>query len=182
MKLLLHICCAPCSIIPLEYYKNENYEVSGYFYNPNIHPISEHTKRIQTLNDYSKQIGLNVIYDNEYLEDEWLKLSKDTIRCNFCYQIRLENVFKYACQFGYDAVSTSLLISPYQNHELIKETCEKLASLYNVKFIYKDFRPLFYEGQNKAREYGLYRQKYCGCIFSLFERDNLIKIKKEVVK
>ncbi|MEG2351563.1 MAG: epoxyqueuosine reductase QueH [Bacilli bacterium] len=91
-------------------------------------------------------------------------------RCGFCYLMRLEKAAKYAKENGFDAFSTTLLISPYQNHELLKNTALIIEKKYGIKFLYRDFRPGFRQGQNKAREIGLYMQKYCGCIFSEEER------------
>ena len=93
-------------------------------------------------------------------------------RCFFCYRIRLEKTAVYAAQNGYDAFSTSLLISPYQQHDVIRRMGEELAAHYKVKFFYRDFRPLFREGQAEARALGLYRQKYCGCEYSIAEKNN----------
>jgi predicted adenine nucleotide alpha hydrolase (AANH) superfamily ATPase len=91
-------------------------------------------------------------------------------RCAFCYRLRLEKTARYAAENGCDAFSTTLLISPYQNHELIKEIAGELAVLYKVQFLYRDFRPRFREGQREARKAGYYMQKYCGCIYSEEER------------
>ena len=91
------------------------------------------------------------------------------MRCEYCYTVRLEKVFEYASKNGYTAVTTTLLISPYQKHEKIIEVCEKLSQKYGVKFLYKDYRPYFRHGQQIAKDMGLYRQKFCGCIFSIDE-------------
>ena len=92
-------------------------------------------------------------------------------RCyNYCYRVRLEQTARDAKENGYTAFTTTLLISPYQNHEKIKEICEEMAEKYDIKFLYRDFRPGFRQGQAKARQLGLYMQKYCGCVFSEEER------------
>lgn len=96
-------------------------------------------------------------------------LQKSGKRCVYCYRSRLEATFKYAKENGYDAVTTTLFISPYQDHELLKEICENLSREYNIEYVYNDFRKYFREGQNKARELNLYRQKFCGCIYSIDE-------------
>lgn len=97
-------------------------------------------------------------------------------RCSHCYDCRLEETARHASENGFTAFSTTLLISPYQNHELIISTAEQKAKKYGVEFLYRDFRPNFREGQRRAREKGLYMQKYCGCIFS--EEDRYLKKRK----
>lgn len=170
MKVLLHTCCAPCSIECIEMLSE--YEVSLYWYNPNIHPFIEYKNRLEGIKEYSKLIGIDVVYNDTYGLREFTKSVVDNIdgRCDYCYRERLEETAKYASLNGYEGFSTSLLVSPYQNHEKIKSICEELSKKYNIRFIYKDFRENFRKGQNKARELGIYMQKYCGCIFSEEER------------
>lgn len=165
MKLLMHMCCAPCSVYPLKYFINEKIDVTGLFYNPNIHPKEEYDRRHKSVEDLSKLLQIKVHYLDKYLEDVWLNY-KDNDRCKMCYTMRLDKVASYAKEHGFDAFTTSLLISPYQKHELIKEIAEELAVKYKIPFYYIDFRPHFREGQAMAKELGLYRQKYCGCIIS----------------
>jgi len=172
MKLLLHICCAPCSIMVVDDLRRNNIDVTGYWYNPNIHPFTEYKSRMDTLKEYSSNINLEVIYNDYYGLKKFTKevVSNIENRCVKCYRMRLEETARYAKENNYEAFSTTLLISPYQNHELLKEVGEQLAKEYGIKFYYKDFRPVFKEGQRLAREKGLYMQKYCGCIFSEEER------------
>lgn len=172
MKLLLHTCCAPCSVYCLEELKKENIDITSYWYNPNIHPYKEYEARLECLKKYDEELRIPLIIDDYYGLREFCKNTVDKLgnRCGYCYLCRLEKTAKYAKEHGFDAFSTTLLISPYQNHELLKKTGEMLSKKYNVNFLYKDFRPGFKEGQNRAREIGLYMQKYCGCIFSEEER------------
>lgn len=171
MKLLMHMCCAPCSTYPLKILKDKKIDVTGLFYNPNIHPLEEYQMRLNTVLEYSKLVDLNVIYVDGYMEDTWLNYTGDNLsRCTMCYSIRLDKVASYAKKNGYDAFTTSLLVSPYQKHDLIKELGEKFSKKYDIAFYYEDFRPGFREGQAIAKELGLYRQKYCGCIISYNER------------
>lgn len=165
MKLLMHMCCAPCSTYPVKILKEKNINFTGYFYNPNIHPYEEYERRRNTVKEFSEIVNIDVIYNDEYLEREWLEY-KDNNRCKMCYNLRIEKTALYASLNGYNAFTTTLLISPYQNHELIKELGNKYAKKYGIEFYYEDFRPYFREGQSIAREYNLYRQKYCGCIIS----------------
>lgn len=172
MKLLLHICCAPCSAACIKVLREENIDIVGYWYNPNIHPFKEYDNRLKALKEYSKMINLNVIYDDFYGLDEFVKNTVNIIdnRCGYCYLFRMERVVKYAHDNGYDAFSSTLFISPYQKHDLLKSICEKLSKKYNIKFLYRDFRPYYELGREMFRETGLYMQKYCGCIFSERER------------
>lgn len=172
MKLLLHICCAPCSAACIKVLREENIDIVGYWYNPNIHPFKEYDNRLKALKEYSKMINLNVIYDDFYGLDEFVKNTVNIIdnRCGYCYLSRMERVVKYAHDNGYDAFSSTLFISPYQKHDLLKSICEKLSKKYNIQFLYRDFRPYYELGREMFRETGLYMQKYCGCIFSERER------------
>lgn len=172
MKLLLHICCAPCSAACIKVLREENIDIVGYWYNPNIHPFKEYDNRLKALKEYSKMINLNVIYDDFYGLDEFVKNTVNIIdnRCGYCYLSRMERVVKYAHDNGYDAFSSTLFISPYQKHDLLKSICENLSKKYNIQFLYRDFRPYYELGREMFRETGLYMQKYCGCIFSERER------------
>ncbi len=168
MKVLLHMCCGPCSTYPVQELMNEGIDIEGYFYNPNIHPIEEHTKRRENVEKFSKNKNIPVIYDDDFRQTEWEGM-KDIgeARCLHCYSVRLENTAKLAVQRGCDAFTTTLLVSPYQKHDLIKELGEKYAAQYGTTFLYRDFRPGFRQGQQLAKDMELYRQKYCGCILSL---------------
>lgn len=175
MKLLMHTCCAPCSIFCIASLRKEKIEPVLYWYNPNIHPYTEYKMRKRTLQEYAKQMNIQTIFEEEYGLQEFTKnvIYDLKNRCqNYCYRIRLEQTVKYAKANGYDAFTTTLFVSPYQNHEAIKQIAEELAQKYHIQFLYRDFRPGFREGQQKARELGLYMQKYCGCIFSEEDRYN----------
>lgn len=168
MKLLLHMCCGPCSTYPVQELLNEGIDIQGYFYNPNIHPIEEHKKRKENVEKFSQLKNIPVLYDDDFRQDEWEGMRDiGESRCHRCYSLRLEKAAQLAAQMGYDAFSTTLLVSPYQKHDLIKELGEKYALKYGTAFLYRDFRPGFRQGQQMARDMGLYRQKYCGCILSL---------------
>lgn len=181
MKLLLHTCCAPCSVYCIDSFRKEEIEPTLYWYNPNIHPYMEYKARRDTLKEYANGIQIEAIFEEEYgLKTFCANVIGDlSNRCeNYCYKVRLEKTAKYAKENGYDAISTTLLISPYQKHDILKKQGEEIAKEYGLTFLYRDFREGFREGQTKARELGLYMQKYCGCIFS--EEDRYQKqIKKD---
>ena len=175
MKLLMHTCCAPCSVYCIDELRSENIEPTVYWFNPNIHPYMEYKARRDTLKEYTKLIGVQAIFEENYGLREFCKNVVDDLenRCvKYCYKVRLEQTAKYAKENGYDTFSTTLLISPYQNHEALKQIGEEMAQKYDITFLYRDFRPGFREGQVKARELGLYMQKYCGCVFSEESRYN----------
>ena len=169
MNLLLHTCCAPCSVYCIDSLRKENIEPTVYWYNPNIHPYMEYKARRDCLKEYTKSIEINAIFEEDYGLDEFCKNVSNALntRCvNYCYPVRLRKTFEYAKQNGFDSVSTTLLYSIYQKHDFIKAYCEKLAKEYGIEFLYRDFRDGFWVGHDKARELELYMQKYCGCIFS----------------
>lgn len=184
MKLLLHTCCAPCSVYCIKSLRNEKIEPTVYWFNPNIHPYIEYKARRDTLKNYTQSIGVNAIFDENYGLREFCKNVVDDLenRCiKYCYRVRLEQTAQYAKKNGYDTFSTTLLISPYQNHEALKRIGEEMADKYGLTFLYRDFRPGFKEGQSEARELGLYMQKYCGCVFSE-ENRNFDHIKNDKVE
>ncbi len=164
MKLLMHTCCAPCSVYCIDSLRSEDIEPDLYWFNPNIHPYIEYKTRRDTLIEYSKMINIKLIINENYGLEEFCKNTINDLynRCkDYCYPVRLEQTAKFAKENGYDSFTTTLLVSPYQNHEAIIQVANKLAEKYGIEFLYRDFRVGFREGQNKARELDLYMQKYC---------------------
>lgn len=184
MKVLMHTCCAPCSVYCIETLQSENIDITTYWYNPNIHPYMEYKARRDCFIDYMNMINIPYIINENYGLKEFTKNVINDLdnRCvNYCYKVRLEETVKYAKENGYDAFTSTLFVSPYQNHDTLKEICEELSEKYDIMFLYRDFRIGFRDGQAKARELGLYMQKYCGCVFSEEERyyDHILKDKKK---
>lgn len=169
---LLHICCAPCSVRCIETLRQEGIEPVGYWYNPNIHPYTEYRARKETLIAYAADIGMRLELNNAYALRPFIRAVYPDFehRCETCYRLRMEETARFAAEKGFHSFTTTLLISPYQNHELIVKTAEEAATRYGVSFLYRDFRPYFREGQEAARGKGFYMQKYCGCVFSEEER------------
>ena len=172
MKILLHICCAPCTIYPLEILRKKAGQVKGVFFNPNIHPYLEYKKRLDTVREYAAREGLEVNLAEGYPIEDFLQktaaLGKD--RCSYCYEVRLRHTAEQARRGLFDAFTTTLLYSRYQKHDLIRTTAEDAAREFNIPFYYRDFRTGWEEGVRLSKDMGLYRQKYCGCIFSEKER------------
>ena len=180
MKVLLHICCAPCANRPLALLQEQGHEVTGYWYNPNIHPFTEYRSRRNTVREYLQEIGVPLIEQNDYALRPFVRQVAEDIahRCVKCYEMRLFETAKTAKAQGFDGFTSSLFISPYQNHSLMMDVAQRAADEYGVQFVYEDFRPLFRDGQDFAREHGFYMQKYCGCVFS--EEERYIKAKKRI--
>ena len=171
-KVLMHTCCAPCSVACISTLRGEGIEPVSYWFNPNIHPTTEYRMRRNTLVDYAKSVGMELLMKDEYGLRTFIQGIYPDFdhRCEFCYRIRLEETARAAKEFGFQAFTTTLLISPYQNHELLRSVGEAMAEAYGLDFLYRDFRPYVREGQQQARDLGLYMQKYCGCVFSEEER------------
>ena len=198
MNILLHICCSNCSLYPVKLLRSRNHDFTGFWYNPNIHPYEEYQARLASLKKLSDLWRIDIGYFERYEPGEYFRalgitdpdlLSHANLnslnsssgssecnippapdRCRSCYQLRLEKTAKEAKKGGFDAFTTTLFISPFQDFEQISETGSRLAEKYDVMFHIEDFRPYFRDAMNLAKEMGLYRQKYCGCIFSRKER------------
>ncbi len=172
MNVLLHICCGPCAIYPLRLLREEGGNVSGLFFNPNIHPYTEYEKRRSTLVTWANREDLPLIVDDTYPLELFFTRALEDIsqRCLACYKLRLDYTAQIAKEHRFDAFTSTLLYSKFQRHDAIKEIAGQLASRYGIDFLYRDFRQGWKEGIEKSRAMGLYRQQYCGCIFSEQER------------
>jgi tRNA A37 threonylcarbamoyladenosine dehydratase/predicted adenine nucleotide alpha hydrolase (AANH) superfamily ATPase len=182
MKLLLHCCCAPCSASCLPAIRAEGIEPDLFWYNPNIHPSGEYSSRRDCLVNFADSENLKLNMIDEYgLKTFFSEVPQDDGRCLKCYAMRLEKAALTAALDGYNAFSTTLLVSPYQDHDAIRRIGADAAAKHGVEFFYRDFRLNFREGQAKARAAGFYMQKYCGCIFSEEESFKQKKDKKQAL-
>lgn len=172
MKILLHICCAPCSIYPVEELRREGLEVTGFFFNHNIHPYQEYAKRRDAVRDYADMADLPVIWKDEYRLEEFLAAvaADPAERCRYCYASRLDAAARTAAEQGFARYSSSLLYSRYQRHNEIRELGEEIGRKHGVEFHYDDYRRGWSRGIDRSKELGLYRQQYCGCIYSEKDR------------
>ena len=194
MKILLHVCCSNCAVYPFQLLRSEKQDFTGLWFNPNIHPFEEYELRLESLKQLSKDWNVPVEFIEEYGPEEYFNLfglnetgallndddgeiarALESVpsfpeRCRSCYALRLEKTAEEARKSGFHAFSTTLLISPYQDFDQIIIIGEALSEKYNREFYNQDFRPYFRDAMNSAKEMGLYRQKYCGCIFSKRER------------
>lgn len=172
MKLLLHTCCGPCSIYPLRRLQEKRYDVLGFFYRSNIHPYTECLKRQEALETYAQSLNLKIIMEDGYDLEGFLRQAafREGDRCLVCYHSRLEATARLARKGKFDFFSTTLLYSRFQQHDAIKSIGEALGRSMGVPFYYEDFRQGWKEGIRVSKELGMYRQQYCGCIYSEKER------------
>jgi len=175
VPLLLHVCCAPCLTVVHRELAREGFSVSGHFFNPNIHPWKEWKRRRDAFSEYASHLGMETIIDDSYPLEECLKrfLAVEN-RCEECFGWRLIKTAEAAAETGAQAFSTTLSVSPYQDHDLLKEMGRRAQDAHHVEFIYRDFRDLYRESVDISRAMDMYRQPYCGCVFS--ERDRYLKI------
>ncbi|MBI4334028.1 MAG: epoxyqueuosine reductase QueH [Chloroflexi bacterium] len=173
-SVLIHACCAPCATYTVEHFRKERHELAGYWFNPNIHPLSEHALRLQTLIDFARDVGMPLEMTPDYKIEDYFQAvaghEGQEARCRYCYLLRLGQAAGFAREKGFDAFTTTLLISPYQKHDVLKQTGEEIQAKVGIRFLYEDLRPGYHESRKMARELNFYRQRYCGCIFSHAER------------
>jgi epoxyqueuosine reductase len=175
MKILLHICCAPCLIYPWERLRKNGFQAEGLFYNPNIHPFAEYKARRAAVEGLAKEAGVKVAY-RAYAPAEFFRAinlkEEASARCAICWSLRLKKTAQTAKAEGLGAFTTTLLVSPYQDQELLKAIGQKMAQEEGVEFYYEDFRAGFRKARDQARVKEIYCQKYCGCLYSEMERYN----------
>ncbi len=179
MKLLLHICCAPCSIYPIRRLQDDRHEIMGFFYRDNIHPYTECLRREETLRAYADSISLKVLYPAGYEMETFLRnvAFREMQRCTYCYHDRLTTTAHFAKKGKFDGFTTTLLYSKFQKHDEIRSIGEAVGKKVGVSFCYEDFRDGWKWGVEESRRLEMYRQPYCGCIYSEKER-YFRKIKK----
>ncbi len=171
-KILVHACCAPCSTVPVPAMREMGYDVSTFFFNPNIHPYTEFRNRLMSMQQFVKDMGVTGFFYTGYPLESFLRvqLSRPESRCEACYELRLTAAADKAKEEGIRLFSTTLLVSPFQKHDLLRSVGEAVGKAAGVEFVYCDWRPRWRETRRTAREEGFHLQKYCGCIFSEKER------------
>ncbi|MBI9074833.1 MAG: epoxyqueuosine reductase QueH [Desulfatibacillum sp.] len=172
MKILMNICCGPCSIYPVKVLRDQGHELMGSFYRHNIHPFTECMRREDTLREYAASQDLRMIWQQDYEMEEFLRnvAFREADRCRYCYHSRLKATAMIAKKGKFDAFTTTLLYSKFQKHGLIREIGEALGKQYSVPFYYHDFREGWKHGIEESKRLGMYRQQYCGCIYSEKDR------------
>ena len=172
MKILLHTCCGPCALYPLRTLRSAGHDVTGFFYNHNIHPYQEYCLRRDAVIQMAELESMPLILRDDYDLEGFLSnvAAAPELRCSYCYASRLRATAQVAAEEGFDAFTAALLYSRYQKHDEIRLLGEQIGREFGVLFYYEDFRPGWQDGIRLSRESGLYRQQYCGCIYSEKER------------
>jgi predicted adenine nucleotide alpha hydrolase (AANH) superfamily ATPase len=178
-KLLVHSCCAHCAAYTVSYWREQGYDVSALWYNPNIHPYTEHQHRLEAMQSLATKMSLPLIITEGYDIIEYFRgvVGHEPERCRHCFELRLAKTAEIAKEKGFDALTTTLLISPQQKHELIKEVGDEVAKITGVDFLYADLRKRYSDSRHMTKPLDLYRQQYCGCVYSEWERYAGITIK-----
>jgi predicted adenine nucleotide alpha hydrolase (AANH) superfamily ATPase len=177
-SVLIHVCCAHCAAYTVAYWRQQGYEVSALWYNPNIHPYLEHQQRLESTKNLAIEINLPLIIIEGYDMIEYFRrvAGHEAERCQYCFDLRLSKTAEAARQNGFSAFTTTLLISPHQKHDIIQETGHKIAEEHGPEFLYADLRKRYSDSRHLTKPLNLYRQQYCGCVYSEWERYANIRI------
>jgi predicted adenine nucleotide alpha hydrolase (AANH) superfamily ATPase len=175
MRLALHACCGPCLLEPYDLLSKDAEKTTVVYFNPNIHPREEYEKRRDTLSAYAEASGIDVV-ELEYDPAVWERTAGSVTgdkasRCRACYRLRLGRVAEWAAANGYDAISTTLTVSPYQDAQGITEEGRAAAAEAGVEYLVTDFRDRYPDATRRSRELGMYRQNFCGCRASKAEAE-----------
>ncbi len=179
-SVLVHSCCAHCAAYTVDYWRQQGYEVSALWYNPNIHPYTEHQHRLEAMRSLAEQMDFPLIIAEGYgMIDYFRKVTgheQEPERCRYCFRLRLLKTAETAIKCGFSSFTTSLLISPHQEHDLLQEIGNELAEEIGIAFLYVDLRKRYSDSRRMTKPLSLYRQQYCGCLYSEWERYANIKI------
>ena len=181
MRLLIHTCCGPCLLPVARKLRADGHGLAAYFYNPNIHPYAEHARRLEAFHKAAEELRLEVLPSPSYEPQTFFRAIcfRESERCRLCYRLRLFEAALASRDDGFEAFTTTLLVSPYQDPEMIREAGEAAAGMAGVGFHVEDFRPLFPQVRAMAEELSLYRQRYCGCLYSEIEAENSRRRKRD---
>ncbi len=179
-KMLLHSCCGPCSTACIDRLKDE-YDLTVFYYNPNIYPVGEYLHRLSEQMRYIKEAHIDaVVIDGKYDDSPLFykafagleKEKEGGARCKICFALRLDKTAKYAKENGFDIFATTLSVSPHKDAKLINEIGQNLAQKYDIEYLVSDFKKKdgYLISIKKSKEYNLYRQNYCGCKYSIYDK------------
>lgn len=170
MAILVHVCCAECLLGPLDELRERGFV--GYFYNPNIHPLIEFRRRLKAVRVVAEQLHLDCLCDESYGLWDFLDRVdyRSDDRCRGCYVMRLRRTAEVAREHGMEAFTTTLLVSRHQKHDLVRQVGRQIAEETGMPFAYYDWRHLSEAGHEEAKRRSIYRQQYCGCLFSEYDR------------
>jgi len=171
-SVLIHCCCAHCAAYTASYWRQQGYEVSALWYNPNIHPYTEHQNRLEAMRSLAREAGLPLIIAGGYEVAAYFRqvAGRESQRCQYCFGLRLLKTAEVALERGFDAFTTSLLISPHQKHDLLHKIGTSVAEEKGIDFLYADLRKRYSDSRHMTKPLDLYRQQYCGCLYSEWER------------
>ncbi|MFC1968893.1 epoxyqueuosine reductase QueH [Chloroflexota bacterium] len=171
-SLLVHCCCAHCAAYTVDYWRGQGYEVGALWYNPNIHPYMEHQRRLEAMQEYARgaDLPLSVVDGYDIIDYFRRVVGNEAQRCKHCFELRLSKTVEVAADGGFDAFTTTLLISPHQKHDLIREVGSQVSESSGGDFLYADLRKRYSDSRHITKELGIYRQQYCGCVYSEWER------------
>ncbi len=171
-SVLLHVCCPHCAAYTIDHWRKQGYEVSAFWYNPNMHPYTEHQQRLAAMKSLAQEINLSLIVTEGYDMISYFRevVGHESQRCQYCFRLRLSKTAEMAHQMDFGAFTTTLLISPHQKHDLLQEIGSKLVKEKGVDFLYADLRKRYSDSRRMTKGLNLYRQQYCGCVYSEWER------------
>ncbi len=173
-SVLIHCCCAHCAAYTVDYWRQQGHEASGFWYNPNIHPFMEHQHRLEAMQSLAREMKLTLTVADGYEMTEYFRRvagnEHEPERCRRCFDLRLSRTAEAARQAGFSAFTTTLLISPHQKHDLVRDVAGRIADQTGVQFLYADLRKRYSDSRHMTKPFDLYRQQYCGCIYSEWER------------
>jgi len=171
-SVLVHCCCAHCAAYIVDYWRQQGYEVSALWYNPNIHPYLEHQHRLESMGSLAQEANLPLIIIESYDVIDYFRqvAGHESQRCQYCFRLRLLKTAEIAHQRGFNAFTTSLLISPHQKHDLLREIGNEISEEKGIDFLYADLRKRYSDSRHMTKGLNLYRQQYCGCVYSEWER------------
>lgn len=171
-SVLIHCCCAHCAAYTLKYWQEQGYETTAFWYNPNIHPYMEHQNRLEAMKVLAANLNFHLVTTEGYDFIEYFRrvAGHETGRCSLCFDMRLAKATETAIELGIANFTSTLLISHQQKHDTLKEICESLAQRTGVNFLYADLRKRYSDSRHITKPMDLYRQQYCGCVYSEWER------------
>ncbi len=177
-SVLVHSCCAHCAAYTVDHWQRQGFAVTSLWYNPNVHPYTEHQQRLEAMQSLAQAVNLPLIVPEGYDMIEYFRqvVGHEADRCQYCFRLRLSKTAETARQRGFTAFTTTLLISRHQKHDLLREIGDELAKEKGVEFLYADLRRRYSDSRRITKPLNLYRQQYCGCIYSEWERYANIKI------
>ena len=177
-SVLIHCCCAHCTAYTVEHWRKQGHAISAFWYNPNIHLYLEHQHRLEAVKYLALEMKFPLVEAGDYDLIEYFRrvVGHEAERCQYCFDLRLSRTAESALEMGFDAFTTTLLISPHQKHDLLWEIGSRIAAEKGIEFLYVDLRKHYSDSRHRTKPMDLYRQQYCGCIYSEWERHAEITI------